>query len=195
MRTFTLPEPRKIQLALAVAVLTLCAQHATAPAAYAAPLPATNAVAPPAQGNDAPGQSKLASAVPGSPTANPTATGSATVTVRDSRLGKILVDGRGRTLYLFEADKGTNSTCYSACASAWPPLTTTGRPQAGGGVSPALLGTTTRTDHTTQVTYNGHPLYYFLSDAKPGDITGQGLNSFGAEWYVLNPKGDKIPTR
>ncbi|MCW2918195.1 MAG: hypothetical protein JWN52_6263 [Actinomycetia bacterium] len=117
-----------------------------------------------------------------------------TVAVRDSKLGKILVDGHGRTLYLFEADKGTNSTCYSACAKAWPPLTTTGKPQAGSGVSPALLGTTARTDHTTEVTYNRHPLYYFVSDTKPGDITGQGLNNFGAKWYVLNPKGNKIDT-
>lgn len=123
----------------------------------------------------------------------PTSAG-ATVTVRDSRLGKILVDGNGRTLYLFAADKNTKSTCYHACATAWPPLTTNGRPQAGSGVSAALLGTTARTDHTTQVTYNGHPLYYFITDHKPGDITGQAVNSFGALWYVLNPKGDKIGT-
>jgi predicted lipoprotein with Yx(FWY)xxD motif len=142
------------------------------------------------------GQLKLAPATPGSPTAKtPAGSGPAagvTVAVRDSKLGKILVDGQGRTLYLFEADKGTNSTCYRACASAWPPLTTTGKPQAGSGTSPALLGTTARTDHTTEVTYNGHPLYYFISDTKPGDTTGQGLNSFGAKWYVLNPKGNKI---
>lgn len=118
----------------------------------------------------------------------------ATVAVRDSKLGKILVDGQGRTLYLFETDKNTNSTCYGACASAWPPLTTTGTPKAGNGASPALLGTTPRTDHTTEVTYNRHPLYYFVTDTKPGDITGQGLNSFGAKWYVLNPKGNKIDT-
>jgi predicted lipoprotein with Yx(FWY)xxD motif len=119
----------------------------------------------------------------------------ATVAVRDSKLGKILVDGHGRTLYLFEADKKTNSTCYGACASAWPPLATTGTPKAGNGASPALLGTTPRTDHTTEVTYNHHPLYYFVSDTKPGDTTGQGLNSFGAKWYVLNPKGTKIDKR
>ncbi|GLW96387.1 hypothetical protein Misp02_04740 [Microtetraspora sp. NBRC 16547] len=160
------------------------------------------------------GQSKLAPAVPSSPTgktpaghaspagatvANATVANAtvanATVAVRDSKLGKILVDGRGRTLYLFEADKGTSSTCYSTCATAWPPLTTTGKPQAGSGASPALLGTTARTDHTTQVTYNGHPLYYFVTDVKPGDITGQGDDSFGAKWYVLDPKGNKIEKR
>jgi predicted lipoprotein with Yx(FWY)xxD motif len=124
----------------------------------------------------------------------PAGTANVTVAVRDSKLGKILVDGRGRTLYLFEVDKGTNSTCYGGCATAWPPLTTTGKPQAGSGVSPALLGTTARTDHTTEVTYNRHPLYYFVRDTKPGDITGQGINSFGGKWYVLNPKGNKIDT-
>jgi predicted lipoprotein with Yx(FWY)xxD motif len=118
----------------------------------------------------------------------------ATVAVGNSKLGKILVDGRGRTLYLFEVDKGTKSVCYGECAKAWPPLTTTGKPKAGSGVSPALLGTTARTDHTNEVTYNGHPLYYFVHDTKPGDITGQGLNSFGGKWYVLNPKGSKIDT-
>lgn len=119
----------------------------------------------------------------------------ATVTVRDSKFGKILADGQGRTLYLFDADKTTKSTCYHACAKAWPPLTTKGRPQAGAGVTSALLGTTARTDHTTQVTYNGHPLYYFITDRKPGDITGQGVNSFGALWWVLDPKGNRIETR
>ncbi|MEV7005189.1 phosphatase PAP2 family protein [Streptosporangium sp. NPDC051022] len=142
------------------------------------------------------GQSKLAPAVPSAPTGktpdDSASPAGATVAVRDSKFGKILVDGQGRTLYLFEADKGTSPTCYGACAKAWPPLTATGKPQAGGGASPALLGTTTRTDHTVQVTYNGHPLYYFVSDVKPGDITGQGLNSFGAKWYVLDPQGNKV---
>ncbi|MCW2945414.1 MAG: hypothetical protein JWR24_2131 [Actinoallomurus sp.] len=142
------------------------------------------------------GQLKVAPATPGSPTAKTSAGSGAaagvTVAVRDSKVGKILVDGHGRTLYLFEADKGIKSTCYRACAKAWPPLTTTGKPEAGSGVSPALLGTTARTDHTTEVTYNGHPLYFFVSDAKPGDTTGQAIDSFGAKWYVLNPKGNKI---
>lgn len=119
----------------------------------------------------------------------------AVVAVRDSRFGKILVDGQGRTLYMFDADRAAKSACYHACAKAWPPLTTKGKPQAGTGVSPALLGTTARTDHTTQVTYNHYPLYYFITDKKPGDITGQGVNSFGALWWVLDPKGNKIEAR
>jgi predicted lipoprotein with Yx(FWY)xxD motif len=116
----------------------------------------------------------------------------ATVAVKSSKLGGILVDGAGRTLYLFEKDKGTTSSCYGACAGGWPPYTATGAPQAGSGASASLLGTTTRTDGKTEVTYHGHPLYYFAGDRKPGDTNGQGLNAFGAEWYVLSAAGDKL---
>lgn len=118
--------------------------------------------------------------------------GPATVAVRSSKLGQILVDGQGRTLYLFEADTSDKSTCNDACARAWPPLTTSGEPKAGEGVTADLLGTTTRDDGSAEVTYNGHPLYYFDGDEKPGDTTGQDLDQFGAEWYVLNADGNKI---
>jgi predicted lipoprotein with Yx(FWY)xxD motif len=121
-------------------------------------------------------------------------TSATTVAVENSKLGQILVGGSGRTLYLFEADQGTMSTCNGACAQAWPPLTTSGPVQAGTGASAAQLGTTTRQDHTSQVTYNGHPLYYFVGDSKPGDVTGQSLDQFGARWYVLAPTGNKIDT-
>src|SRR5438132_14307799 len=97
------------------------------------------------------------------------ASGSATISVQASSLGQILVDANGKTLYLFEADTSTQSTCSGACAQAWPPLTTAGAPKATSGASASLLGTTTRSDGTTQVTYNGHPLYTFVSDTKPGD--------------------------
>ncbi len=117
-----------------------------------------------------------------------------TISVATSGVGQILVDGSGRTVYLFEADSGKDSTCYSACAQAWPPVTTTSAPQSGSGVSGTLLGTTKRNDGTTEVTYGGHPLYYFIADKKPGDITGQGINQFGAKWYVLAPSGNKIDT-
>lgn len=120
------------------------------------------------------------------------ATGGATVTVKRSKLGAILVDGTGRTLYLFEKDQGTSSSCYGACAGGWPPDTTTGAARAGAGVSASLLGTTTRTDGTTEVTYHGHPLYYFAGDRKPGDSNGEGLKAFGAEWYVLSAAGNKV---
>jgi predicted lipoprotein with Yx(FWY)xxD motif len=117
---------------------------------------------------------------------------SAMVGVAKSRLGRILVDGRGRTLYLFERDKGTASTCYGSCASIWPPLTTAGKPHAVRGALGARLGTTRRSDGKLEVTYNGHPLYRYVGDAKPGDTKGQGLNQFGGGWDVLSPVGMKI---
>lgn len=125
-------------------------------------------------------------------TTTESASGSATIAVRNSSLGRILVDGRGMTLYLFEKDTGTTSTCNGSCAHFWPPLTTKGMPKADTGTMAAKLGTTQRTDGTTQVTYDGHPLYYYRGDTKPGDVTGQGLDAFGALWYVLAPGGMAI---
>jgi predicted lipoprotein with Yx(FWY)xxD motif len=106
--------------------------------------------------------------------------------------GKFLTDGQGRALYLFEADKGSTSTCTGACAATWPPVTASAMPMAGGGVSQSLLGTTKRADGTEQLTYNGHPLYYFSADTGSGMAKGQGTKAFGADWYVVNAKGSKI---
>jgi predicted lipoprotein with Yx(FWY)xxD motif len=117
----------------------------------------------------------------------------ATVKTRSNKLGKILVDGRARTLYLFEKDKHGKSACSGACATNWPPLLTKGKPKAGSGAKASLLGTTKRSDGTTQVTYNKHPLYTFIADKnKPGSTKGEGLDAFGAEWYVLGSNGKKI---
>ena len=125
--------------------------------------------------------------------ASPSASAGTEIQAGSSRLGQILVDSSGRTLYLFVADKGTASVCNSAaCVQYWPPLLTTGAPVAGAGVSAALLGTTTRQDGKTQVTYSGHPLYYFITDKKPGDVTGQAINGFGGPWYVVSPAGMQI---
>ena len=126
-----------------------------------------------------------------SPAASPAGT-NATIAVATSKLGQVLVDGKGITVYLFVADTGTSSTCNTACATVWPPVLTTGAPQAGTGATASLLGTTTRTDGTIEVTYAGHPLYYFVQDKSPGDTTGQGVNSFGALWWVLSPSGAAI---
>jgi predicted lipoprotein with Yx(FWY)xxD motif len=136
------------------------------------------------------GKSSSSSSAPAS--SSGTAAAGAIVAVKDSKLGNILVDGSGRTLYLFERDKGTTSTCSGACASGWPPYTTSGAPQAGSGAAASLLGTTTRADGKTEVTYHGHPLYYFAGDSTPGDTNGQGVEAFGAEWYVLSAAGDKV---
>jgi predicted lipoprotein with Yx(FWY)xxD motif len=133
--------------------------------------------------------------VAGSPPAGtpaPSAAAAASVALRSTPLGQILVDGSGRTLYLFEADKVGMSTCYGNCASVWPPLLTSGTPVAGAGLDEMLLTTTSRKDGSLEVVYNGHPLYYFVSDKQAGDTTGQAISSFGANWYVLSAGGDKV---
>jgi predicted lipoprotein with Yx(FWY)xxD motif len=116
----------------------------------------------------------------------------ATVATAKSKLGRILVDGQGRTLYLFEKDKRGHSACSGACSVYWPPLRARGKPTAGRGVRRSLLGVTRRSDGRSQATYAGHPLYRFVQDVKPGQTTGQGLDQFGAEWYVVSPAGKKI---
>ena len=114
------------------------------------------------------------------------------LSLRATALGKILVDARGRTLYLFERDKRDMSTCSGACLSIWPALTSHGLPTAQRGVLATKLGTIAAAGGNRQVTYDGHPLYYYAGDQKPGDTAGQGLKQFGAEWYVLAASGDKI---
>jgi predicted lipoprotein with Yx(FWY)xxD motif len=114
------------------------------------------------------------------------------VKIASTPLGRILVDSRGITLYDFPPDKAGASTCYGACASLWPPLLTNGKPIAGHGVKASLLGTTKRSDGKLEVTYDGHPLYYFVTDRKPGQTNGQGVNQFGAPWWVISPAGKEI---
>ncbi|WP_042367339.1 COG4315 family predicted lipoprotein [Streptacidiphilus neutrinimicus] len=108
-----------------------------------------------------------------------------------SKYGQILVDGSGHTLYLLTADTGGKSSCNGSCATFWPPDHTTGMPSTSG-VTASMVGTTTRTDHTSQVTYNGHPLYTFVKDAKAGDVTGEGVTNFGGTWYVVGVDGNAI---
>ena len=127
-----------------------------------------------------------------SPASSPQSDGT-TIKVASSRLGQILVDSSGRTVYLFLADSGTTSNCNSpGCVQNWPPVLTNGAPQAGSGVSASLLGTTSRKDGTTEVIYAGHPLYYFIADTQPGQVSGQGIDAFGAPWYVVSPSGMQI---
>ncbi|MGZ4271547.1 MAG: COG4315 family predicted lipoprotein [Solirubrobacteraceae bacterium] len=118
---------------------------------------------------------------------------SATIKLRSTSLGKIVVDSKGHTLYLFEKDKRGKSACSGQCAKNWPPLIVRGKPKAGSGLSAARLGTTKRSDGRTQVTYGGHPLYTFIVDAgKPGSVKGEGIKAFGAEWYVVGANGKKV---
>ena len=119
-------------------------------------------------------------------------TSAAKLALAASPLGRILVDSKGITLYDFVTDKGGVSGCYGACAALWPPLITKGKPHAGPGVRASLLGTTKRKDGKLEVTYNHHPLYYFVTDRKPGQTTGQGVNQFGGPWWVLSPAGKEI---
>ena len=119
----------------------------------------------------------------------------ATLGVANSSLGSMLVDSAGRTLYLFKADVGSKSVCAGACATAWPPLLATGTPTAGTGLTASKLGTITRSPGEHQVTYNGHPVYLYIGDKKPGDVNGQGVTAFGAPWFALTPAGNQISTR
>jgi predicted lipoprotein with Yx(FWY)xxD motif len=130
-----------------------------------------------------------------SSTAQPTTSSGKAATVglaSEGGLGKILVDSQGHTLYLFEKDTGTKSTCTGACAEQWPPLRASGKPAVGSGLSASEVGTTPRSDGAAEVTYNGHPLYLYAGDSKPGDTNGQGLNVFGGGWFALSASGNKV---
>jgi predicted lipoprotein with Yx(FWY)xxD motif len=118
--------------------------------------------------------------------------GVATVSAASTSLGMVLVDGGGRTLYLFEKDQPNQSACAGACAAAWPVDQTSVTPKAGSGVTASMLGTIKRSDNTTQVTYNKHPLYYFQGDSGAGQQNGQGVDAFGAKWFVVNPAGGAV---
>jgi predicted lipoprotein with Yx(FWY)xxD motif len=109
-----------------------------------------------------------------------------------TKLGRILVDGHGRTLYLFAKDKNGKSACSGACAAYWPPLIASGKPRAVTGAKQSLLGRTRRADGRMQVTYRHHPLYRFSGDTGRGQTNGQSLDDFGGEWWVLSPAGNKI---
>jgi predicted lipoprotein with Yx(FWY)xxD motif len=116
----------------------------------------------------------------------------ATIGVVNGDLGEILVDSQGRTLYMFQKDSGTKSTCFGECAVNWPPLRVSGKPTEGNGANPALVGTTSRPTGEPQVTYDGHPLYLFDGDKNAGDTSGEGVNAFGGNWYALTPAGDEV---
>ncbi len=134
----------------------------------------------------------LAVGLSSAPAANTSASRAATVKVSSSDLGKILVDGRGHTLYLFLKDKPGMSACNGSCAALWPPLITSAKPRPTAGTKASLLGTTRRKDGRLQVTYNHHPLYTFVQDTAPGQMHGEGLDAFGAEWYATSPAGAKV---
>ncbi len=156
---------------LSLAVLFVLAMAASACGAQATPVPVTGGAAAPASAVAAP-------------------SGPARVALgRSDSLGSILVDDKGMTLYLYTKDSPNTSACYGKCATAWPPLLTSGTPAGAAGLDASKLGTTTRTDGTVQATYNGWPLYYYAKDKQPGDTTGQDV---GKVWYVIAPSGDAV---
>jgi predicted lipoprotein with Yx(FWY)xxD motif len=146
------------------------------------------------------GKSATAAAPPATTTASTAGTSTtsartATVRVANSRLGKILVNSRGHTLYLFKKDSGKKSACFGQCASFWPPLRTSGKPTVGSGAHASLISTTRRSDGKPQVTYNGHPLYTFVMDKKAGDTNGQGVTAFGGKWFAISASGKQVPVK
>ncbi len=122
------------------------------------------------------------------------ATGTA-ITTAKGHVGTFLVGQSGRALYLWVADGNGKSSCSGSCARVWPPVSATGTSVASGGAMTADLGMITRADGTKQVTYKGHPLYYYVSDTGSGTTKGQGSNSFGAKWWLLTPSGAAITSK
>jgi predicted lipoprotein with Yx(FWY)xxD motif len=118
----------------------------------------------------------------------------ALVTLRKTALGSVLVDARGRTLYLFQKDHDGLSMCNTACVAYWPPLVSHGAPRAGTGVKQSLLTLGREHNGVRQVLYSGHPLYTFVGDKGAGQTAGEGLNNFGAEWYAVAASGRKVET-
>jgi predicted lipoprotein with Yx(FWY)xxD motif len=115
------------------------------------------------------------------------------IDTKQNKLGTILAAGpKHLTVYMFEGDKGSQSACAGPCTQVWPAVTTSGEAKSGGSAMAADLGTISRSDGTKQVTYKGHPLYYFARDGDMGDAYGQGVKGFGASWYVLSPSGSKV---
>ena len=120
------------------------------------------------------------------------ASGATVIKTASSSGGTVLTDGSGRAVYLWVKDSGGMSACTGACAGAWPPVTTTGTATASGSAKASDLGTITRSDGSKQVTYSGHPLYYFSGDSGPGTATGQGSDGFGAKWWLVAPTGSDV---
>jgi predicted lipoprotein with Yx(FWY)xxD motif len=114
------------------------------------------------------------------------------VKTRKASIGTILVDGKGKTLYLFMKDKSGKSACYGSCATNWPPYLTTAKPKAGAGAKASLLGTAKRTNGKLQVTYNHHPLYWFKFDTTAGSTKGEAVDAFGGLWYAVTAKGNAL---
>jgi predicted lipoprotein with Yx(FWY)xxD motif len=144
----------------------------------------------PAASSSTPASASAPSSAPASGGAS--ASGATVIKTASSSAGTVLTDGSGRAVYLWVKDAGGMSACTGACAGAWPPVTTTGTATASGSAKASDLGTITRSDGSKQVTYDGHPLYYFSGDSGPGTATGQGSDGFGAKWWLVAPTGSDV---
>jgi predicted lipoprotein with Yx(FWY)xxD motif len=169
----------KATVLLGLAALLTAGCSSSTKSSSSTPTAATAAAAAPSSAAPAAGGSGGAVA-PAGPT---------TVSAQMGALGMYLTDGSGKSVYLYTPDTSSTSTCYGQCIASWPALLTTGAPQAGTGATAGMLGTSPRKDGTTQVTYNGHPLYYFIGDKSAGDTNGQGK---AGTWYLVTPTGTQI---
>jgi predicted lipoprotein with Yx(FWY)xxD motif len=168
-------------LALSVLAVAGCGSSSSSTSSSAAPAAASSS-----------SSSTTSTSASASGTSSGSGAEAVTITTKhNDKLGTILAAGKKKlTVYLFEKDTGSKSACQGACASAWPPVT--GKAMVAGKARSADLGTTTRSDGTTQVTYKGHPLYFFIKDKDDEDAYGQNAHAFGADWYVLSPSGSKV---
>mgnify|MGYP001791831495 CR=1 FL=1 len=169
---------RRIGIRLATTsavVLAACGSHST-------PAPVAPSPSP------APSVSDSATPTPTTVSTQPT------LVLADSRYGKILADEAGRTLYLFTSDRGTDSTCSTACATTWPPLLVSTSPIVGSGLTPSLVSVSVRSDGGRQLVYNGHPLYTYIGDHAPGEIKCQAVVEFGGGWFVIDGQGNQVST-
>jgi len=175
-----MPRPAKLAAGVggAVGVAVLAAACSSAGSSTAASSPAASSPAAPASGAAAGGSAS--------------ASGGTVITTASSSAGTVLTTSSGRAIYLWAKDTGDMSQCSGACAGAWPPVTATGTVTAAGSAKPSDLGTITRSDGTKQVTYDGHPLYFFSGDSSAGTATGQGSDSFGAKWWLVTPSGSDV---
>ena len=176
-------------LAAVVGVSVLVAACGGGGSSASTPAASTGAAASTGSAQTSTGSSNAAA------TATPAATKGVSIGTASGSHGTYLTGANGRALYLWVADSGGMSSCSGACAKAWPPLTTTGKPVAGKGVTASSLGTIKRSDGTMQVTYKNHPLYYFIQDKSAGSTTGQGSDAFGAPWWLVSPAGAAITSK
>jgi predicted lipoprotein with Yx(FWY)xxD motif len=178
----TLRRLRAAAIACALAVATAaCGESAAVDEAAEQPASSSTTTAPPS--------TETGTTSSSSPPAAP----GTTVTTADSEFGVMLFDDRNQAIYLFDAETDPTPACYDECAADWPPVLTDGAPQAAGAVQGTLLGTTQRSDGSTQVTYGGHPLYFYAHEG-PGQVLCHDVDDYGGTWLVVTPEGAPAPT-